>query len=229
MAKLPAPKAKLSEKDLTKKLAVATEEVVETSTPKAKGGKGKSKTVATTPAPVETPPVAETKSKVTSLADKKKEKAKVVADPAPAESKKDKAKLPKPSTKEKEVVAPPALVDEDEVDDGADEWNEMFNDTIETKAFTYTRREDLQMPEILENLPKFNVHMLMAEQRDDGKFTNMIMCFASKESFTFIDQTGGEDYDSIVQVPHADIIGKREFKVKKSVFPFALYIKMAKK
>ena len=227
MAKLPTPKSKLSEKDLTKKLAVTTTEEVVAEKPK----KGKLvKPVATNPAPaVDTTPevVSAPAKKVTSIADKKKAKADAKAEatatvtPAVTET---------TPLKNKEVAskAKPVLEEEGDTDAGFADWDELFDETIEGKNFRYIRQDNMTMPELLANLPKFNVHMLMAEQRDDGKFTNLVMCFISKESITFIDQTGGEDYDSIAQMPHADIIGKRELKVKKASFPFALYIKESK-
>lgn len=211
MPKLQKPVQKVTEKDLAKKLAVQTEEVVT----KPKLGRPK-KAETPVPAPAVKEETQGKANKVTSIADKKAAKAEKPT-PAPV---KELPKAQKPATK-------PAPVVQDETE-GEMDWEDIFDEVIDGKNFSYLRQDDVDLAFMQENLPKFNVHMLVAEPRDDGKFSNMVLCFVSKETFTFIDQTGGEDMDSLVQVEHDEVIGQREFKVKKRTFPFAIYLKQPK-
>ena len=224
MKKLTKP-GKINEKDLAQKLNVVTEEVVVQSE-KKKLGRPKKVVESVVEEIVVAPPapVVDKKAKVTSIADKKaaneKLKAPVVTPPVVAPPQKEMAKALKTPT--------PVVVDVDEDEIGEDAWEDIFKDVIEGKKFRYVRQDNITLAEMRKNLPKFNIHLLMAEEREDEKFTNMVLCFISADTFTFIDQTGDEDFDSIAQVEHDQIIGQRELKTKKHTFPFAIYIKEEK-
>ena len=233
MPKLQKPKAKVDSKELAKKLAVETVEEA-TVTPAKRMGRPKKAQAVETPAPVEEAVVETkpTKGKVSSLADKQKAKA-VTPTPTPTPAKaKEEQKQVKPPAKATKTVPVAPVVDEVEDEEVADSWEELFDEVMEGKNYRYTRAENLTIADLKKHLPRQDVHMLIAEPREDGKFTNMVMCFVSTETVTFIDQTGDEDFDSIIQVSHDELIGQKLFKVKRRnktlEFPFSLYIKEKK-
>lgn len=216
-------KASVTEKELAEKLA--TPAPAKKDLKKGNRNATASAEVPVTPAkPLtkknEKPVVAEPQksAKVASLADKKKEKD---------------AKAEKPK------VAP--VVEDVDDEDGDMEWEEMFEEVIQTPKFTYTRTEDLTLEDFKAHLPKFDIMMLAGEQRKDGNFARYILCYVSNETITLINQTGTrsgnldehEDYDELIQRPHEHFIGKRalviKHKGKPAEIPIAFYIKKAKR
>ena len=176
------------------------------------------------------------KATVTDIADAKA-KAKPKAKPAPAPSAETAA--PAPSAEKPRRAANPRVEEAPQPmgmesdDEALRDWEEMFPKVQDGKSYTYTRMEDMTLDFMKKNLGKFNIFMLVAEERQDGKFSNFVLCFISKDTLTFIDQTGGENFDEILQRPHEEVFGKREFilKTRKGLytFPFALYVREAKK
>jgi hypothetical protein len=121
-----------------------------------------------------------------------------------------------------------------------EEEESMFPATI-TSAKTYNLVQvagnKITVKQLEEHLAtgKFPVHMFVQEGRNsDDSLAHYILCYISKTTLTFINQTvtQGEDWDKLIQIAHADILGLESFidhKPKKDVlFPYAFYLKVPK-
>jgi hypothetical protein len=114
-----------------------------------------------------------------------------------------------------------------------------FDDVIKGKDFNYNRiaGNKITPKELREHLATgtFPIHMLAEEGRNDGNLAHYVLCYVSKTSLSFINQTinGGEDWDALIQLEFDDILGldalidhRKNGKTK--LFPCALYIKESK-
>jgi len=138
---------------------------------------------------------------------------------------------------QKKVAPPPVQEEEDE--------EGMFDDIIEGKNFRYVRipGNKITQKDLAAHLAtgEFPIHMWVNESRGDEEMAHYVLCYVSKTSATFINQTveknedgtPGEDWDTLVSYKWAEFLGKEQIlditpRGKERFFDYALYVKEAK-